>query len=228
VPDLVTIEAHTQAKLPPPEEPSEYYHDLLTLRWIERELKRDMKAAANLLGVEGKDPLAAIETVRSCVTRVTAQQQANQVTDFRGAYDIVIPDYVAKYTVNGAGVNIGWPTFDEMTGGLASGNLVSLVGKIARGKTWAMLYGCHHGWHDQGLSQMFVSMEMPYLEIHERLTALHAQIPVQKLTSGDLSTHYLTNVKFALVEVKGVKAPAGSSPGKAAARRKAVARQLRS
>ena len=209
VPDAATIEAHTQVELPPPPaEPAAYYHDLVQRRWFERELKREMKAAADFLGVQGKDAMAALSILRSCVGRLVTRQEANQVTDFRGAYDIVVKDYVSKY--NGedcAGVKMGWPTFDEMTGGLAPGNMVSLVGKIARGKTWQLLYACLHGWREQGLCQMFVSMEMPALEIHQRLAAMHTHIPVKKLTSAELSTIYLKKLRTELLEVQGAKAP---------------------
>jgi replicative DNA helicase len=170
--DNETVQLHLGAELTPPTETAKYYHDLMKLRWTEHELKRGMKAAAELLGIEGKDALGALGILSGCVTKLVTQQEAYRVTDFRGAYGIVVPDYVAKYTEDYVGVNFGWPTFDEMTGGLIRGNLVSIVGKIARGKTWQLLASCHHGWCEQGLSQMFVSMEMPSLEIHQRLSAI--------------------------------------------------------
>ena len=58
--------------------------------------------------------------------------------DFRDAYDLIVPDYVSKYTAEAdGGVMLGWPTVDEMTGGLVRGDLASFIGRIALGKALA-------------------------------------------------------------------------------------------
>ncbi len=143
IPDTATIEAHTDEEIPTAAEPAEYYHDLLQMRWIERELKKSMKVAADLLGATGKDPLQALETLRGCVTGLVAHQQQHQLVDFRDAYDLIVPDYVSKYTAEAdGGVMLGWPTVDEMTGGLVRGDLASFIGRIALGKRWRTALQC--------------------------------------------------------------------------------------
>ena len=96
---------------------------------------------------------------------------------------------------------------DEMTGGLVVGDMVSLVGRPAKGKTWQMLYNAHHAWQRHGAAIMFVSMEMKVLPIEQRLAAMNAHVPAGQLKNALLSTNNLNKVKGALKEIKGFKAP---------------------
>ncbi len=208
LPTAATLENHLGDELSDAPEPAAYYHDLLQLRFTEAELKRGMKAAADKLGAEGKDPEAALALVAETVMQLIAKKQSRQVSDFRDAYDAVMGDYVAKYTADdGGGLRFGWPTLDAMTGGLVRGDMASLVGRPSKGKTWQMLYAAHHGWHEQGACQLFVSMEMKPLPIQQRLAAMHASVPAGKLKNAELSSAYLGKLKTSLVEVKGAKSP---------------------
>jgi replicative DNA helicase len=201
-----TIEAHLSEELAIAPEPPAYYHDLMQTRYVEQELKRGMKAAADKLGLTGKDPAGALLILGETVMQLIAKKNQRQVTDFRDAYDEIVTDYVAKYTSeDGAGLRLGWPTVDGMTGGLVRGDFMSLIGRPATGKTMQLLYAAHHGWEEQGACQMFISMEMKPLPIKQRLTAMHASIPATKLNNAELSSGYLAKMKASLLEVKGAK-----------------------
>ena len=171
-----TVLAHTGEELPEPEEPASYYHELLAKRHVEIELKQALKAAAANLTVENKDPDAALAVVAETVMELIARKFQRSVHDFREAYDLIIPDYTAKWNKEDTfGLEMGWPTVDEMTGGLVLGDMVSLIGRPAMGKTWQMLYNAHHAWQRHGAAIMFVSMEMKVLQIEQRLAAMNAQ-----------------------------------------------------
>ena len=140
LPQAQTIAQHLAEELAPAAglEPAGYYLDLMQLRYVEQELKRGMKAAADKLGLVGKDPNAALALLAETVMSLAAKRGQRQVSDFRDAYDEVVGDYVAKYTADdGAGLRLGWPTVDTMTGGLARGDLCSFVGRPAAGKALA-------------------------------------------------------------------------------------------
>ena len=75
------------------------------------------------------------------------------------------------------------------------GDLISYVGRPALGKTWQMLYGCHHGWlqseldpNSPGSSRMFVSMEMSTVPIEQRLSGDAPVHPRVKVKNGQLGT----------------------------------------
>jgi replicative DNA helicase len=208
LPDMQTVEAHTDEELPSPEEPFEYYRDLMEQRHIEHELKRTMKEASKHLGLTGKDPAKALKMMADVVMNLVAKKQLRQVSDFRDAYDELVADYVHKYNADeGSGIRFGWPTLDNMTGGLITGDMASLVGRPQKGKTWQMLYSAHHSWSKQQAIPLFVSMEMKPLPIKQRLAAMQAKVPALKLKNAELSTTYLTKFKQSMIEVKGAGVP---------------------
>lgn len=203
LPEPDTILAHTGEELPTPKEPPAYYFELLQIRFTERELKRGMKAADGHLGTADKDPEAALEKLTEAVQAVRMSRMRRQVVDFRDAYQHVIPDYVAKFTAEqGAGIRCGWPSFDEMTGGLHKGDKVGIIGKKSIGKTWQLLYAAHHSWRTQGACQMLVSNEMPHLQIQQRLAAMEAKVSASQIKTGSLTSFGMKKLKDALIEVK--------------------------
>jgi replicative DNA helicase len=207
IPEAATMQAHLGEELPDAPEPVSYYYDLLQTRHIEIELKRYLKKAADLLGTSGKDPEGALEVVTEVVTRLRSSSMRSQVTDFRDAYDLILPDYVSKYSIDGGGgLNLGWPSFDTMSGGLVQGDMVSFVGRPASGKTFQMLYCAHHGWKTQDACPMFVSMEMKPLPIQQRLTGMEAGVSAWGVKNAALTSKALAKMKGALTEIKTAKA----------------------
>lgn len=217
-----TVELHTGETLIPHAEPSSYYHDLMVARHVEFQLRKGMKAANDLLLPEnGKDADGALAQLTELVMSLVAEKHQKQVVDFREAYELVIPDFVAKYhTKEQMGLHFGWPKVDEMTGGLVVGDVASFVGRPAAGKTWQMLYSALHGWEaagqrfmetgeepDSDQSRLFVSMEMGVLPISQRLAAMKAHAPAAGLKKGALSSKMLKAVKDGLTEIKGYPHP---------------------
>jgi replicative DNA helicase len=216
-----TVELHTGETLIPHSEPSGYYFDLLEMRHIELSLRKGLKAASDLLLPENKDPEEALKKVTETVMALIAQKHAKQVVDFRDAYDMLIADYAAKWnTATEYGLQLGWPTLDDMSGGLVKGDTISFVGRPAAGKTWQMLHGALHGWKkaiaqalstgkasDTDQSRMFVSMEMAVLPIQQRLAAMYSSLPASQLKHATLSTKGLKQLKHGLTEIKGAGAP---------------------
>lgn len=229
LPSEETILAHTGEALMEAKEPAGYYLDLMKERHVELEVKRAMKEANDNLTTENKDPEAALKRLTTMVMQLAVQRSQQQIMDFREAYDLIISDYTAKF--NGeeeTGILYGWPTLDEATGGVRKGDLVSEVGRPATGKTWKLLAGAMHGWNIAGKqylanlvaagadvqpkqigggSRLFVSMEMPPLEISQRLAAMQTHVPVGKLDKVDLDSAQIKRLKKGLTEIKGFNAP---------------------
>jgi replicative DNA helicase len=132
----------------------------------------------------------------------------------------LIADYVAKWkTPDHYGIQFGWPTLDNMMGGLVKGDLVSIIGRPAVGKTWQLLYSALYGWvqgmamadptpHDiQNQTRLFVSMEMNPLAIQQRLAAMFTHLPASQIKHAGLTTANLAKFKDGLVQIKGHHAP---------------------
>ena len=121
-------------------------------------------------------------------------------------------------------MHCGWPSLDEITGGLIKGDLISFIGRPAAGKTWQMLYAAHHGWETSGKahllakekgvecdvppqSRMFVSMEMATLAITQRLAAMQSHQDAFKVKSAALLKDNKQKLTASLYEIQGYPAP---------------------
>ena len=210
-------------------EPYSYYLDQLNSRHVEISLKKAISKAGVNLGESQKDPEQALQVLSSAVMDLATQRYGASIVDFREAYDLIIPDYLSKYYAeDGQGLMYGWPTLDNQTLGVRKGDMVSEVGRPAMGKTWRLLYGAHYGWAKvnrsilqyednpdpkkalyvpEGGSRLFVSMEMPVLEIEQRLAALHTRVAIKDLDHANLSSVSLKRLRSGLTEIKGYASP---------------------
>ena len=211
-----TILAHTSEELTEHVEPAKYYHDAMVQRHMELEVKNALKQAQTFLGVDVKNPEAALKVLAEVVMRLMAKKFAKQVVDFREAYELVWADYLAKkLKADKFGLQFGWPYLDAMTGGMVTGDVISFVGRPAAGKTWKMLYGAHHGWAEAGIthdpdydqSRMFVSMEVNVLAIEQRLAAMQTHLSASHIKHAALGTVGVLKLKQGLLEIKGFGAP---------------------
>ena len=79
----------------------------------------------------------------------------------------------------------GWPYMDSQ-GGVFAGELVSVVGKIALGKTWMSLYIALQNWKGTK-NVLFVSMEMSILLIAQRIAAMYTGCTITQLKNSAFS-----------------------------------------
>ena len=226
LPSLATVETHTGEALAPAPEPASYYFDLLELRHTEREVKKALHNANEKLKGASKDPIGAREVLRECVMNLTAQSMGKQIVDFRHAHDLIVSTFAQQLTKENTGsFMFGWPTLDQMSGGLGVGDMASVVGRPQKGKTWALLYSALHGWKAAGEaslalvkagqpplnpkigSRLLVSMEMATLPIQQRMAAFVAKVEPIKIKKGALSTIGIKQMKEGLLRISHYGSP---------------------
>lgn len=220
LPTEETLTSHTGLDLVKHNENTSYYYDLLKKRHVQSELKLSMKKASDVFLNDATNPDKALEILAGTVMSLMTTRHQKQISDFRQAYDLLISEYVSQYNAEeGQRVMTGWPYLDLMTGGLTRGDMLSMVGRPAIGKTYQMLYSAHAGWDaanryylktgelPDNASRLFVSMEMPTLQIQQRLAAMQAHVPMTKLKHAALGTQSLGKLKNALVNVSKYGAP---------------------
>jgi replicative DNA helicase len=197
-----TFELHTGAELPEANEPASYYRELLFDRYVELELKSLTKQAGEYLTLDNKKPRQALNTMVTGLAKIRVRENQSQISSFKNAYDIVMPEYMAQnFSCGELGIRLGWPYLDALTGGLYVGDKVSIVGRPATGKTWSLLYNGLTAWHEQKKTVLFISMEIKPLLIHQRLAAMHAHVPIQGLKTAQLATTDLNQVTNALLKI---------------------------
>ena len=100
---------------------------------------------------------------------------------------LIHTEFVKANNDDEVGLRFGWPTFDKMSGGLGGGDLVSIVGRPGLGKTYMALYAMINAWR-QGMTTLFVSMEMKVTPIAQRIAAIATNTSIGELKSGQVST----------------------------------------
>lgn len=133
MPSVDTIEEKIGDVLVDASEPPTYYMDELEKRYLQSSVKRLVTEANNALMEQ--DPEKAFKLVLDQVSRLNMHRSRNQLVDFREASDLVYGEYMkTKAMEDNASLLFGWPTLDNMTGGLRGGDVCSVVGRPASGK----------------------------------------------------------------------------------------------
>lgn len=201
-----TFEAHTGAKLPEAPEPLDYYHEHLLRRYVSDQMRDAVSEAAPLLKDKAADPHAAYDLLMDRMLRIAAARRQRDVHDFRDSMQRVMAEYHQRHSGDIPGVLLGWPYLDEMMGGAMPGDLISIVGRPGKGKTWLMAWSAYRAWLE-GRRVLFLSMEMSAGAIEQRMAALHAKVPAMDLKLGQLAKPHEKKLKAALQDLAEAKTP---------------------
>lgn len=80
----------------------------------------------------------------------------------------------------------GYPEFDALTGGFHQGNLVVLGARTSVGKTSFLLNLCIQ-YMEQNLRILFISAEMLFDELMDRMVSMKSSVYISKLRSGNIN-----------------------------------------
>lgn len=186
LPPKKLVTKHTGLAFGNPEGEPSYYHEQLRGKFIERNLQDAVEEAGkHLSNPVGRDPDAALATLRDAVVGLSTGSGRHSTVDYRESYDRVWVGY--QKTLQGeqaAGLHFPFPTLRENGGGVEGGDLVSLVGRPSSGKTFMMLYMALRMWIEHRVPVVFSSQEMPSLALEQRLAAMTAGVPLRPLKTG--------------------------------------------
>ena len=97
------------------------------------------------------------------------------------------------------GVFTGFPYIDEVTGGVQPGDVWIVAGESASGKTY-VLCRCAMSSVASGKNALFLSMEMPNLQVGRRSLAMGSSVSANGFRVGHLSAFAVTQVQNFLTE----------------------------
>ncbi|HEY0821450.1 MAG TPA: DnaB-like helicase C-terminal domain-containing protein [Rhizobacter sp.] len=167
-------------------EPPAYYHEKVIERRIHYSLKDAGQQLQNLLN--NGNPLQALDFLSNTVQKLQLRQYQNQLMNYAtDAAGVIKADLMQMALGTQLGLNFGWPYLDGMTGGLGPGDVVSIIGRPAQGKTFVLLYGAYHHWNVQQGIPLVISMEMRNTIITQRLAAMDSKIALTHIKTGQLA-----------------------------------------
>lgn len=195
---ILSMDAFNDALIPAPE-PADFYLHEVEQRYLNSTLKDMVAESVQLLQKKKGDETLVL--VRNAIGSLFSFQNRQHLFDLRHMDELVGNEYLkTKTSIDSAVMMYGWPTLDDMTGGLRGGDLASFVGRPAAGKTFKLLKVAQNSWITGG-TPLFVSMEMNTTIISQRVAALHTKSPLTKLLKGEMSSPSFKKMMDGLVEV---------------------------
>ncbi len=180
LPARSTLEHTWGRKLPTAPETAKYYLGLL--RPVH--LRKTLQGASIEAGACIKDdPEKAFAIMAGAVDKLRLTKNGFSLVDFRTAQDKILQHLKAKWDQQNY-VPLGWPKYDEMSGGLMPGDFITFSAGTGLGKTYLLLSRAFYLWKVVKIPVLFVSMEMSLEQILERATALQGNIPFNYIKKG--------------------------------------------
>jgi len=167
-----------------------YYADIVTEKAVYRKLiassteilkdSYEQNSSAKELCAQAEQKIFAIMDGRS-------SQSVHSISDvLHEAMDRMEARLRDDYDSGGA--ESGFTQFDEMTGGLHSGELIILAARPSMGKTALAMNIGEHVSINQKLPVLFVSLEMSGIELADRMLCSLARVNGHRLRNGTIST----------------------------------------
>ncbi|MGC6442601.1 MAG: replicative DNA helicase [Rubripirellula sp.] len=166
-----------------------YYADIVTEKAVYRKLiassteilkdSYEQNSSAKELCAQAEQKIFAIMDGRS-------SQSVHSISDvLHEAMDRMEARLRDDYDSGGA--ESGFTQFDEMTGGLHSGELIILAARPSMGKTALAMNVGEHVSINQKLPVLFVSLEMSGIELADRMLCSLARVNGHRLRNGTIS-----------------------------------------
>lgn len=168
-------------ELPKVEEPVSYYLDQMRPNHVRKRMQVAVTEANKFMG---DDPMKALEIIEASVVKLTSIG-GPAVLDLRKSHDLLMKHLKTKWS-GAASFHLGWPGFDDNSGGMMAGDLITLVGKSGLGKTWMILSRALHVWKTHKVPVVFITMEVMRERLLERAASILSKTPASYMKHGIL------------------------------------------
>lgn len=208
IPAAETYLQHVDVEqLPEVVEPTKYYADKIRDRFIADNV-RDCLLDAKEIITDQKNPVEALTMMQQRIMVMSMGASPRTILDMRNSKDKLMSAYAQTLsTPMDAAVMTGWETPDSFTGGSRGGDVVSIVGRPADGKSWLTFKAALHAWKVQKKRVLVISMEMLPLICAQRISSMYTQTSFKHLMKAELPTPHLNKYKQGLCEMADEDAP---------------------
>lgn len=181
-------------------EPAGFYLDKVKLRYTAKKIERvwdDLKEIYEDKSLSKTTNM--LKKLEDLTFSLMATEAGAKLVDLRAAVETVEATIKAKQVATHFGIGMGWPSLDGQTFGLLAGDMVSVVGRPATGKTFLLMYSAMTAWREQGKIPLVVSMEMSVPLLAERLAAIASGINLSHLKKGQFTKASFKDTKGVLI-----------------------------
>jgi len=193
LPNIVTLQEQFP-DLPKAVEPPQFYLDHVEKRYAHKTLNRVLVDAN--AHMKEQDVWGALGLVEQASEHLRMRELGRSLVNF--GHSSLVADEIArvKIAAEDTGILMGWPTADKLSGGLRGGDVVSIIGRPAMGKTWFILFMAWFMWWKKQHNVLVVSMEMDVLSIAQRLMGIASGVRANHIRQADeLTSIELSRIK---------------------------------
>lgn len=172
-------------------------------------MRRQMRIIAKELADRISDPMQEPNEVREWAARTVREVRMGDSVQLISMYDACMQTYSQleadqqKPDEPSKKIMSGISTLDNKLGGLRGGEYVAIGARPSVGKSILALTFCVNAAR-QGKRVLLVSMEMNEVEITERIFADQSDVPLNQITSGNLSSDAWAGIAKAVRPVSGL------------------------
>lgn len=186
-------------------EPAKYYLDHLNQRFAYDVINEANIKSQSLLKEDQSKSLEAENVLMEAVHTIRSQRMRHRILDFNAeGHKLVHLHYYQMAVHKNPPAIFGWEYMDRQSGSIMPGDVISIVGRPAMGKSFMMLYMAIANWR-KGRKVLFVSMEMNILSVAQRTAAMFAGTNLTQLKTGGYSSHTYQLFSKAMAKVSGLE-----------------------
>lgn len=151
--------------------------------------------------LERREPKKAYEAMATLVSRIRHENVVpSPVTNMLSYGDQVMQDY-QDAKEGKFGIMTPWETLNQTLMGFQPEDLVTIVARGGKGKTWALINLVEHA-HKTGHRPLLITTEMAEKAMARRYYSLHLKIPYGYLRRGSLNSHYEERLAKGIADIK--------------------------
>lgn len=164
------------------EEPAWYLAQTLMNRYARNTVQQIMIDIATNVDV---DPQASLSAMASRAMEAAAAVSPRNTRSDMSEVTMRRDRYMDRFNSDVAGMTLGIPELDDLTGGIQPGELCALAGFTKTGKSWA-LFNAAVAARRQGFTPLIMSLEMGIKTTEDRIDALWSGVSYQRLEASKL------------------------------------------
>ena len=197
--DVLTYEFPGVTLHPTVEESTTYLVEVLQRRFSTNRLQEMIRRAASTSAEDPQGTLKALfgeaySASESILPRFSRTNMRTSVEQRRLRY-------INRQDNRGAGVTLGFPILDQHTNGLRPGELCAVGARAKVGKSTLLSIAAIQA-RRQGLTPLFVTLEMSKEEIEDRLDAIYSGVSYNRLSNGELEPREMFRLREAQEELE--------------------------
>lgn len=180
LPTVPVFEEEQKTTLLDDETDAQWLFDKVKDRHLTRKLKLIGEDTKKLLA---DNPRKAMEAMENGIIQLRNDLMVSEISDFKNSVTSLYPKLTAQWNGTLTNVSTGWPSLDKF-GAAIPGDLISIVGRPGRGKSWLLLWMCLWVWKTYKVPIVFFSMEMSRQQVEMRLAAIYTSINADFFKDG--------------------------------------------